>query len=92
MNKKEKQSLKLLQLQMKYARRIEIESPMEIIKPIVGLELCSFDVLTKEGHAKEGYIKVSEPWCAAEEIYMDFQGKEMRIYLTEDGKIGVYTD
>lgn len=60
-----------------------IESPKEIQKQIIGLELCGFEINTG----------VDDAYCnEVEEIYMDFQGKEMRIFINEDGKLQVYTD
>lgn len=72
--------LKDLKKQMKKAKNIIVEKPEEVVDPIIGLELWEFEVLTGE-----------EACCADEEIFMDFQGKEMRIYI-EDGKLMVYTD
>jgi len=47
---------------------------------MLGLEMWEFEVLTGD-----------EAFNADIEIFMDFQGKEMRIYI-EDGVLSVYTD
>ena len=60
---------------------IFIESPNEICEQILGLELCYFEILTGD-----------DAYCSDEEIYMDFQGKEMRIYIDDRGKLCIYTD
>ena len=82
MNKTDKKEyLKYLNKQIKKAKNIIIEKPEEIVDPILGLELYEFEILT----GKQAY-------CADEEIFLDFQGKEMRIYINDEGKLSVYTD
>ena len=70
-----------LKAQARKAKTIILENPEEIVHDIMGLELWEFEVLTGD-----------DAHCATEEIFMDFQGKEMRIYIDEDGKLSVYTD
>lgn len=77
---RKKEYLKNLKKQMRKTKNIIIEKPEEIVDPIIGLQLWEFEVLTGD-----------EAFCAEEEIFMNFQGKEMRIYI-EDGKLMVYTD
>ena len=60
--------------------RIIVESPKEI-KSMLGLALWEFEVL--EGEAAH---------CADQEIFMDLQGKEIRIYVDEEGNLCVYSD
>lgn len=68
--------------QMRKAKTIDVESPEEIINQILGLVLWEFQILTGD-----------EAYCADEEIFLDFQGKEMRIYIhPETKKLTVYTD
>ncbi len=83
MNKKQREAYaKGIRAEEKKAKNIRIEKPDEIADPIIGLELWEFEVVTGE-----------EAHCADEEIFMSFQGKEMRIYIDpEDGKLSVYTD
>ena len=73
--------LKELKAQQKKSKNILLETPSEIVDPIIGLELWEFEILTGE-----------EAHCADEEIFMSFQGKEMRIYINDEGKLTVYTD
>ena len=73
---------------------ITFETPKdeEDIKKTLGKELWEFDILTMEKHQKDP-IKNDEPYCAKEEIRMDFSnGLEMRIYIDEDGNLCIYTD
>ena len=87
MNKKRKDEyVKGLQKQIEKAKNIVVESPREIVDPILGLELWEFEILS----GKDDNVS-DEAYCAGEEIFMSFQGKEMRIYI-EDGKLHVYTD
>ena len=79
--KRRKEYLKDLEAQERKAKNIILEKPSEIVDPIIGLELWEFEVLTGD-----------DAYCADEEISMSFQGKEMRIYIDEDGKLCVYTD
>lgn len=69
--------------------RAYVEHPEEVVS-MLGLELWEFEVLTGD-----------EAHNADVEIFMDFQGKEMRIYIDlpdpadtagEDGVLSVYTD
>jgi hypothetical protein len=69
-----------IRAQQKKAKAILVESPVEVAS-MLGLELWEFEILTGE-----------EAYCADEEIFLTFQGKEMRIYIDEDGKLCVYTD
>lgn len=78
--KKQREYATGIRAQQKKAKNIIIEKPLEIAEYMLGLELWEFEVLTGE-----------EAYCADEEIFLDFQGKEMRIYI-EDGKLCVYTD
>lgn len=78
--KRRKNYLADLISQCAQAKSIIVEKPCEIVDPIIGLQLWEFEVLTGE-----------DAYCADEEIFMDFQGKEMRIYI-EDGRLHVYTD
>jgi hypothetical protein len=87
----------LLLRQIKYAKIIEIEKPFEITNLIMGKKLTDFSVLTREGYKKEKNKEDSylfqDPYCAVEEIFMDFQGKEMRIFIDkETKKLTVYSD
>lgn len=68
-----------IRAQQKKAKNIIVENPEEVAS-MLGLEVWEFEVVTGE-----------DAHCADEEIFMDFQGKEMRIYI-EDGKLCVYTD
>lgn len=72
--------LKDLKGQMRKAKNIIIEKPSEIVEQMIGLEMWEFEVLVGD-----------DAYCSNEEIFIDFQGKEMRIYI-EDGKLSVYTD
>jgi len=81
-----KEYLKDLKRQIKKAKNIIVESPSEIVDEMIGLEMWEFEVLVKNN------IHYSDPYCADEEIFISFQGKEMRIYINEDGKLCVYTD
>lgn len=73
--------LKYLRRQLKAAKGIIIEDPEEIVRDILGKKAIEFEILIGE-----------EAYCANEEIYIDFQGKEMRIYIDRNGKLSVYTD
>ena len=64
----------------KLRMKIIVESPEEI-KSMLGLALWEFEVLEGE-----------DAYCADQEIFMDFQGKEMRIYVDKEGNLCVYTD
>jgi hypothetical protein len=77
----ENEYLRDLKAQAREAKTIIVESPSEIVHDIMGLELWEFEVFTGD-----------DAHCANEEIYMCFQGKEMRIYIDNDGKLCVYTD
>ena len=71
--------------------KIIVENPEEIKYFIIGQELFEFEVLTKEAHEKDSINE--EPYCADQEIRMDFSnGKEMRIYIDKEGNLCVYTD
>ena len=71
---------------VKRAKNIIVEKPDEVAS-MLGLEMWEFEILSgKESGTNE------EAWCADEEISISFQGKEMRIYINEDGKLCVYTD
>jgi hypothetical protein len=72
--------------QMKQAKNIIVEKPGEVAS-MLGLEMWEFEVLSGE---ESGTNEAA--WCADEEISISFQGKEMRIYINEDGKLCVYTD
>jgi len=61
----------------------EIEQPDEILTPILGLRLTEFYINTGKEDAYCNEI---------EEIHMEFQGKEMKIFINEDGHLQVYTD
>ena len=70
---------------------IVIENPSEIWGPkkvkdeghCVGSTLINFEVLDEEGKA----------YSTDEEILLEFSnGKEMRIYIHENGNLHVYTD
>lgn len=69
------------------SKTIIIESPMEIAEQILGQPLLEFEVLTSE---RSGWH--AEADCAEEEIHLTLGGKEMVIYINEDGKLCVYTD
>lgn len=70
----------------KKAKNILIEKPQEVAE-MLGLEMWEFEVLSGEDTATtEG------AYCADEEILISFQGKEMRIYINDEGKLTVYTD
>lgn len=73
--------LKDLANQTAKAENIIIENPEEIVYDMIGLEMWEFEVLTGE-----------DAYCAEEEIFIDFQGKEMRIFINDEGKLSVYTD
>ena len=78
---------KNMKKQEKKAKNIIIENPREISHDIIGLELWEFEVLSgKDDHISD------EAFCADEEIFLSFQGKEMRIYINEEGKLCIYTD
>lgn len=69
---------------------IIIEKP-EVWGKIVGARLIHFEVATDP--VKDGDVTNEEAYCADEEIFMEFDnGKEMRIYINEDGNLSVYTD
>ena len=76
---KQREYAKGIRAQEKKAKAILVEKPEEVAS-MLGLELWEFEVCTGE-----------EAYCADEEIFLTFQGKEMRIYV-EDGKLCVYTD
>ena len=89
MTRKEKNEyLKNLNAQVKKTKgKILLESPSEIVDSIIGLELFEFEVLS----GKRDEVS-DEAWCTDVEIFMSFQGKEMRIYINEEGQLCVYTD
>jgi hypothetical protein len=73
-----------------HGRKIFVEDPKEIYKDIIGEQLLIFEILTDPEQEGSG---AGEAYCADEEIYMEFaSGKEMRIYIDEEGKLVVYTD
>jgi hypothetical protein len=64
------------------AAKIVVENPREIAEDILGLELWEFEL-----------VSGAEAVCSEKgEIHLDFQGKEMRIFINESGKLEVYTD
>lgn len=60
-----------------------IESPSEILNDILGKQLTEFFICTGKEDAYCNEI---------EEIHMEFQGKEMKIFINEEGNLQVYTD
>ena len=60
--------------------RARVENPEEVVS-MLGLELWEFEVLTGD-----------EAHNADIEIFMDFQGKEMRIYIDADPENGIYLE
>ena len=73
---------KLKKLKRGGKTKIIIESPKEIEKYIVGSKLINFEIR-----------KGDDAYCAENEIFMDFNnGKEMRIYVDDDGDLCVYSD
>jgi hypothetical protein len=65
---------------------IIIESPEEVTN-MQGLVMWEFHVL--EGNSDD----LEDPYCAKKEVLMYFEnGKEMRIYIDEEGNLCVYTD
>ena len=73
--------------EQKKAKTIRVEKPCEVTE-MHGLKLTGFTILS---HPDENHEDAAH--CADEEIYLEFQGKEMRIYIDkEDGKLSVYTD
>lgn len=84
--KKQREYAKDIEQSLKRVKNIIVEKPEEIAEDILGLPLTEFEVL-----GPLPYTWHDEAYCAAEEIFLSFQGKEMRIYI-EDGKLCVYTD
>ena len=78
--KKDREYVKRINAQVRATKgRVYVENPEEVVR-MLGLEMWEFEVLTGD-----------EAFNADIEIFMDFQGKEMRIYI-EDGVLSVYTD
>jgi len=73
--------VKQIKKEQKAAKNILIEDPKEVVS-MHGLMMTEFEILSKP----------DEAYCANEEIYIGFQGKEMRIYINDEGKLAVYTD
>ena len=79
-------------------KEIILENPEEIWGPhgskdrfghCVGAKLTHFEAITDPRQAPLS----GEAYNATEEIWLDFDnGKEMRIYINEDGFLSVYTD
>ena len=84
--KEQREYAKDIERSTKRTKNIIIEKPLEIAESILGLKLTEFEVLSKKPFSWH-----EEAYNADEEIYLSFQGKEMRIYI-EDGKLIVYTD
>ena len=62
-------------------------NPQEVQEKIVGQKLIDFEVLESRGTFEE------DAYCADKEILMNFSnGKEMRIYIDEEGNLCVYSD
>lgn len=58
-----------------------IEKPCEL-KGMLDLKLTEFWINTNQ-----------DAYCnEIEEIHMEFQGKEMKIFINDDGKLQIYTD
>ena len=63
---------KIIIQQSKKAENIIIEKPMEVAN-MMGLKMTGFEVLTDPDKSDGAY-------CADEEIYIEFQGKEIENY------------
>jgi uncharacterized protein YhbP (UPF0306 family) len=65
---------------------IIVEDSREVAE-MLGLQMTEFEILSGPDTAT-----TSGAYCADKEILIDFQGKEMRIYINDEGKLSVYTD
>ena len=58
---------------------------------IVGAKMIHFEIATDP--REDDDVMNEEAYKATEEIFIEFDnGKEMRIYINEDGNLSVYTD